>query len=158
MIVKRSDIQNSVMILSASPVTHPSVYLDCRPDVLLVQHGVHHGTRHVPESEKKVTCLVSHADPDHAAHLIWPSRPVSSFQGNHSSPRYRPSAENAPQSESPPMQHGGGKGNWGAVDKAGLHSTPDVVGEALGPVPTTAAEKVLEPESALVCLSHALVA
>jgi len=45
------------------------------------------------------------------------------------------------------VQHGGGKNNWGAVDKTGLHSIPDVVNDALGPIPSTAAEKKLEPES-----------
>jgi len=45
------------------------------------------------------------------------------------------------------VQHGGGKNNWGAVDKTGLHSIPDVVNNALGPIPSTAAEKKLEPES-----------
>ena len=49
------------------------------------------------------------------------------------------------------MQHGGGKSNWGAVDKAALHSTPEVVADALGPIPSTTAEKALEPESTPAC-------
>ena len=40
-------------------------------------------------------------------------------------------------------------GNWGAIDKAGLHSTPEVVNDALGPIPRTSMEKNLEPESKL---------
>lgn len=43
-----------------------------------------------------------------------------------------------------------GAGNWGAIDKAGLQSTPEVVNDALGPIPRTSMEKNLEPESELL--------
>ena len=41
-------------------------------------------------------------------------------------------------------------GNWGSIDKTGLHSTPEVVNDALGPIPRTSLEKNLEPESELL--------
>lgn len=52
------------------------------------------------------------------------------------------------------MQHGGGKSNWGAIDKTGLHNTPEVVDDALGPIPTTPEEKELEPESKFSLCIH----